>query len=62
MTSLIVTHDIDLAKFVGEKIALLEDGKIVTIQSKETAFLESSVIYEHFISNRERIHNNNEIN
>ncbi|MBN1525575.1 MAG: ATP-binding cassette domain-containing protein [Spirochaetales bacterium] len=60
ITSLIVTHDIDLAKYVGEKIALLENGTITTIMTKETAFLPTSVIYKHFISNRERVHKNNE--
>jgi len=60
ITSLIVTHDLDLARYVGDRIGLLEDGKIVTIMDNASAFAETSVIYDHFVKNRERVHNNNE--
>jgi len=55
ITSLIVTHDIELSRYVGEKIALLEEGIIVAIQEKEKAFKNDSLIYKHFIEKRERI-------
>jgi phospholipid/cholesterol/gamma-HCH transport system ATP-binding protein len=57
ITSLIVTHDLDLAHFVGEHIALLDEGKLVTVATKENAFDKQSPIYEYFIHNRERVHN-----
>ena len=56
ITSLIVTHDLDLARFVGERIALLDEGKLIAIQDNHDAFDSGSVIYEHFINNRERVH------
>jgi phospholipid/cholesterol/gamma-HCH transport system ATP-binding protein len=56
ITSLIVTHDLDLARYVGEHIALLEDGKLITVETRDKAFANNSLIYEHFIHNRERVH------
>ena len=55
ITSLIVTHDIDLTNFIGDSIALLEDGVIIEKTSKVEAFKKNSLIYEHFIKKRERI-------
>jgi phospholipid/cholesterol/gamma-HCH transport system ATP-binding protein len=59
ITSLVVTHDIDLTRFIADKIALLEDGRIVTLCSNEEAFTEFSPVYEHFIKKRERMRQEN---
>ncbi len=55
ITSLVVTHDIDLTKYIADRIALMEEGRISAHQGREDAFAEPSAIYEHFIENRERI-------
>ena len=55
ITSLVVTHDIDLTRYIADRIALLEDGRISAHASRENAFEEPSAIYEHFIESRERI-------
>jgi phospholipid/cholesterol/gamma-HCH transport system ATP-binding protein len=55
ITSLVVTHDIDLTRYIADRIALLEDGHISAHAGREDAFAEPSAIYEHFIENRERI-------
>jgi phospholipid/cholesterol/gamma-HCH transport system ATP-binding protein len=55
ITSLVVTHDIDLTRYIADRIALLEDGRISERAGREDAFAEPSAIYEHFIENRERI-------
>lgn len=55
ITSLIVTHDIDLTRYIADRIALLEDGHIVALMTRDEAFREGSPVYEHFIENRERI-------
>jgi phospholipid/cholesterol/gamma-HCH transport system ATP-binding protein len=55
ITSLVVTHDIDLTKFIADRIALLEDRRILAQAGRDDAFLVGSPIYEHFIANRERI-------
>ncbi len=55
ITSLVVTHDIELTRYIADRIALMEDGKILTVAGREEAFLESSPVYEHFIEKRERI-------
>jgi len=55
ITSLIVTHDIDLTRYIADRIALLEDGYIVALMSRDEAFHEGSPVYEHFIENREKI-------
>ncbi len=52
ITSLIVTHDIELTDFIADRIALLEDGRIVAYETKEQSFKEESLIYKHFIANR----------
>jgi len=56
ITSLIVTHDLDLARYVGEHIALLEDGRLTAILVKDQAFGPDSPIFKHFVYNRERVH------
>ncbi|MBN2353171.1 MAG: ATP-binding cassette domain-containing protein [Spirochaetales bacterium] len=58
ITSLIVTHDPDLAHYIGERIALLDGGKLVAVETRDGAFEEQSPIYEYFIHTRERVHNN----
>ncbi|MGA2640056.1 MAG: ATP-binding cassette domain-containing protein [Spirochaetia bacterium] len=55
ITSLVVTHDIDLTRYIADRIALMEEGRISSHAGREDAFQESSAIYEHFIENRERI-------
>lgn len=57
ITTLVVTHDIDLVAFLGEDVALLDDGKILYKQTREEAFREDSPIYRYFISSRKRIQN-----
>ncbi len=52
ITSLIVTHDIELTDFIANRIALLENGRIVAYENKEESFKEGSLIYKHFIANR----------
>ena len=59
ITSLVVTHDIDLTRYLANRIALLEEGRIVTLASHEEAFTEGSPVYEHFIMKRERIRQEN---
>ncbi len=59
ITSLIVTHDIDLTRFIADRIALLEDRRIVACQTRDEAFRKDSPIYEHFIERRERIRQDN---
>jgi phospholipid/cholesterol/gamma-HCH transport system ATP-binding protein len=60
ITSLVVTHDIDLTRYIADRIALMEDGRISADAAREDAFQESSAIYEHFIVNRERIRAEND--
>jgi phospholipid/cholesterol/gamma-HCH transport system ATP-binding protein len=55
ITSLVVTHDIELTRYIGDRVALLEDGRIETVSSRDEAFREGSPIYDHFIEKRERI-------
>ena len=55
ITSLVVTHDIDLTRYIADRIALLEDGRISAQSGREEAFEKTSPIYEHFIASRERI-------
>jgi phospholipid/cholesterol/gamma-HCH transport system ATP-binding protein len=61
ITSLVVTHDIDLTRYIADRIALLEDGRIVTLAGREEAFSETSPVYEHFIEKRERIRQENAV-
>jgi phospholipid/cholesterol/gamma-HCH transport system ATP-binding protein len=55
ITSLVVTHDVDLTRYIADSIALMEEGRITAHAGREDAFRETSAIYEHFIENRERI-------
>jgi phospholipid/cholesterol/gamma-HCH transport system ATP-binding protein len=55
ITSLVVTHDIDLTRYIADRIALLEDGRIVALMTREEAFEEGSPVHDHFIYNREKI-------
>jgi phospholipid/cholesterol/gamma-HCH transport system ATP-binding protein len=59
ITSMVVTHDIDLTRYIADRIALLEEGKIVALEGRDEAFVESSLVYEHFIEKRERIRQEN---
>jgi phospholipid/cholesterol/gamma-HCH transport system ATP-binding protein len=61
ITSLVVTHDIDLTRYIADRIALLEEGRIVTLAGREEAFSEGSPVYEHFIKKRERIRQENAV-
>jgi len=55
ITSVIVTHDIDLAEFTGTKLALLEGGTILAAETRDQAFRPESPIYQNFINTRKRI-------
>jgi phospholipid/cholesterol/gamma-HCH transport system ATP-binding protein len=55
ITSLVVTHDIDLTRYIADRIALMEEGRILTVAGREEAFTAGSPVYEHFIEKRERI-------
>jgi phospholipid/cholesterol/gamma-HCH transport system ATP-binding protein len=55
ITSVIVSHDIELAAFAGDTIALLEGGKIVAAEPKERAFASDSDINQSFLISRKRI-------
>lgn len=55
ITSLVVTHDIELTRYIADTIALLEDQRIVAQAGREDGFREDSPIYKHFIEKRERI-------
>lgn len=59
ITSLVVTHDIDLTHYIADRIALLENGRIVSLEQRDEAFREGSPIYEHFFEKRERIRQGN---
>lgn len=56
MTSLVVTHDIDLVRFVADEVALLKDGRILYKEPKEQAFKPGSPIQIEFLDQREQIH------
>jgi phospholipid/cholesterol/gamma-HCH transport system ATP-binding protein len=56
ITSVIATHDIELTHYVGDKIALMNEGKITSIEDAHTLTTKKSLIYEHFIKMRERMH------
>ena len=59
ITSLLVSHDIELTRYLADRIALLEEGRIVTLTGRAEAFSESSPVYGHFIEKRERIRQEN---
>jgi phospholipid/cholesterol/gamma-HCH transport system ATP-binding protein len=56
LTSVIVTHDLDLVRYLGDKVALLEAGSIVACQGRSEALAPGSLIWESFITAREKIH------
>jgi phospholipid/cholesterol/gamma-HCH transport system ATP-binding protein len=59
ITSLVVTHDIELTRYIADRIALLEEGRIVTLAGRDDAFAKGSPVYTHFIEKRERIRQEN---
>ena len=59
ITSMVVTHDIELTRYIADRIALLEDRKIISFQESGEAFAEGSPIRQHFIERRERIRQEN---
>jgi len=56
LTTVVVTHDLDLMRFLGDRIALLESGAIVACQDRAEALSPGSLIWESFITAREKIH------
>ncbi len=56
LTSVIVTHDLDLVRYLGDRIALLDGGSIVSCQGRLEALAPGSLIWESFITAREKIH------
>ncbi|OHD11593.1 MAG: hypothetical protein A2Z96_02110 [Spirochaetes bacterium GWB1_48_6] len=56
VTSLVVTHDIELVYFLAEEVALLEDGLILYKESRDKALHPGSEIYSNFIASREKLH------
>jgi phospholipid/cholesterol/gamma-HCH transport system ATP-binding protein len=60
ITSLVVTHDIDLTRYIADRIALMEEGRILTVAGRDEAFTEGSPVYQHFIEKRERIRAGND--
>ncbi len=59
MTSLVVTHDTDLTRYIADRIALLESGRIAALETPDMAFREGSLVYAHFVEKRERIRQGN---
>jgi phospholipid/cholesterol/gamma-HCH transport system ATP-binding protein len=55
LTTVVVTHDLDLLRFVGDRVALLEAGRITACQGRD-ALGPGSPIWENFITAREKIH------
>lgn len=56
LTTVVVSHDLDLIRFLGDRIALLEAGAITACQEREQALSPGSPIWENFITAREKIH------
>jgi len=56
LTTVVVTHDLDLVRYLGDRIALLEEGVIVACMDRAEALAPGSVIWESFITAREKIH------
>lgn len=56
LTTVVVTHDLDLVRYLGDRIALLEDGVIAACQPRAEALATGSLIWESFITAREKIH------
>lgn len=55
LTTVVVSHDLDLVRFLGDRIALLEAGSIAC-QDRAQALGPGSPIWENFITAREKIH------
>lgn len=56
ITSLIVTHDVDLALFAGDTVALIEDGRISAIEDRAGFRRPESELRTRFIEQREILH------
>lgn len=56
LTTVVVTHDLDLVRYLGDRIALLEGGQIVACLPRAEALAPGSLIWESFITAREKIH------
>lgn len=56
VTTVVVTHDLDLVRYLGDRIALLEAGAISACQDRAVALSPGSPIWENFITAREKIH------
>jgi phospholipid/cholesterol/gamma-HCH transport system ATP-binding protein len=56
LTTVVVTHDLDLVRYLGDRIALLEDGVIAACLPRAEALAPGSLIWESFITAREKIH------
>jgi len=56
LTTVVVTHDLDLVRYLGDRIALLEAGIIAACQDRALALSSGSPIWESFITAREKIH------
>jgi phospholipid/cholesterol/gamma-HCH transport system ATP-binding protein len=55
LTQVVVSHDLDLVRYLGDRIALLEGGAISACQDRQ-ALGPGSPIWENFITAREKIH------
>lgn len=56
ITSLIVTHDVELAMFAGDTIALIEDGRIRAIETRAEFNQPASELRTRFIEQRAIFH------
>ncbi len=59
ITSLVVTHDTELTRYIADRIALLEAGRIVALETPDEAFHSGSLVYAHFVEKREMIRQGN---
>lgn len=56
VTSVVVTHDIGMVRFLADSVALLHEGRIDHIAPLDVAFQQDHPIYRTFINMRETIH------
>ncbi len=61
LTTVVVSHDLDLIRFLGDRIALLETGVIAACQDRAQALSPGSTIWENFITAREKIHSGQQL-
>lgn len=61
LTTVVVSHDLDLIRFLGDRIALLEAGVIAACQDRTRALSPGSPIWENFITAREKIHSGQQL-